>query len=280
MQNIHAHAWDQKLHFEPATVKESDLSRGYPIDLTVDFNAFMKDMEPFDRVAVFGLKGRLTGYWVPDQFVADFVARAPEKLVGFASADPTQKCCMEELKFAVEKLKLRGLKMGPIYAGFDPRDDRARPVYKYCQESGVPILFHSGTTYNRAATLGHSRPWLFDEVARDFPALKIVLAHLGHPWCEECLVTIRKHPNMYADVAALYYRPWQFYNAMVAAQEYKVLGKLVFGTDYPFTKSADSIAGVRNVNHVAAQSGLPKVSEQAIEEILERDTFGLLGIGK
>jgi hypothetical protein len=85
---------------------------------------------------------------------------------------------------------------------------------------------------------------------------------------------------MYADVAALYYRPWQFYNAMVAAQEYKVLGKLVFGTDYPFTKSADSIAGVRNVNHVAAQSGLPKVSEQAIEEILERDTFGLLGIGK
>ncbi len=82
MQNIHTHAWHQSKHFEPATVKETDLSRGYPIDLTVDFDAFVKDCEPFEKVAVFGLKGRLTGYWVPDQYVADFVAKAPEKLVG------------------------------------------------------------------------------------------------------------------------------------------------------------------------------------------------------
>jgi len=278
MQNIHTHAWHQSKHFEPATVKESDLSRGYPIDLTVDFDAFLKDCEPFEKVGVFGLKGRLTGYWVPDQYVADFVAKAPKKLVGFASCDPTQPAYLEELRFAVETLGLKGLKMGPIYAGFDPRDDRCVPVYKFCQERGLPIIFHTGTTFNRVATLEFSRPWLFDEVATRFPDLRIVLAHLGHPWCEECLVTIRKHPHMYADIAALYYRPWQFYNAMVVAQEYKVLGKLVFGTDYPFTKSVDSINGVRNLNHVVGSSGLPRVSEAAIEEILQRDTFGLLGI--
>ena len=280
MQNIHAHTWNQDLHFAPATVKETDLSRGSPVDLTVGFDAFSKDMEPFERVAVFGLKGRLTGYWVDDQYVADFAAKAPEKLVGFASCDPTQKGCMEELRFAIEQLKLKGLKMGPIYAGFDPRDGRCDAVYKYCQERGVPIIFHAGTTFNRLAPLEYSRPWLFDEVARKYGGLKIVLAHLGHPWCDECLVTIRKHPNMYADIAALYYRPWQFYNAMVAAQEYNVLGKLVFGTDYPFTKATDSIDGVRNLNHVIAGSGLPRVSPQAVEEIIQRDAFGLLGIGR
>jgi hypothetical protein len=65
---------------------------------------------------------------------------------------------------------------------------------------------------------------------------------------------------------------------MLAAQEYKVMGKLLFGTDYPFTRAADSIGGVRNVNAVAGSSGLPRVSEAAVEELLERDAFALLGI--
>jgi hypothetical protein len=58
MQNVHAHAWDQDLHFAPETVHEADISRGYPIDLTVQFDASMADMEPFDGVIVFGMKSR------------------------------------------------------------------------------------------------------------------------------------------------------------------------------------------------------------------------------
>jgi hypothetical protein len=46
MQNIHAHAWDEALHLDPATVREADLSRGYRLDLTVRFDAFMEDMAP------------------------------------------------------------------------------------------------------------------------------------------------------------------------------------------------------------------------------------------
>jgi len=279
MQNIHAHVWNQSLHFDPAAVRETDLSRGYPLDLTVRFEAFMEDMAPFERVVVFGLKGRATGYWVPDEFVAEFVQRAPEKLVGFASCDPTQAGCVEGLRHAIEQLGLVGVKMGPIYANFDPRDEGCYPVYEYCQSRGVPIMFHTGTTFNHAARLEFGRPWLFDEVAIRYPGLRICLAHVGHPFCEECLVVIRKHPHVYADIAALYYRPWQFYNLMIAAQEYRVTHKLLFGTDYPFTKASESIEGVRAVNGIMGDSGLPRVSESAMEEILERDAFGLLGIG-
>ena len=278
MQNIHAHTMDQRLHLRPETVKETDLSRGFPIDMTVHFDRFMEDSKPFDRVAVFGLKARLTGYWVPDAYVADFVARAPGKLAGFASCDPTQAGYMDELKEAVETLRLVGLKMAPVYAGFDPRDPICDPVYRYCQENGIPILFHAGTTFNRLATLGFSRPWLFDEIAIRYPGLKMVLAHLGHPWCDECMVVIRKHPNLFADIAALYYRPWQFYNSMIIAQEYRVTHKLLFGTDYPFTSAADSISGLRNINNVTGGAALPRVSEQVIQDILDRDAFALLGL--
>ena len=278
MQNIHTHAWDQSLHIAEATAREADLSRGHPLDLTVRFDDFMRDMEPFERVVVFGLKARRTGYWVPDDFIAEFVARAPEKLVGFASCDPTQPGHLDELKRAMEELGLRGVKMGPAYAGFDPRDDVCAPVYGYCQSAGLPILFHTGTTFNREAMLAYSRPWLFDEVAMRYPELRMVLAHLGHPFCGECLAVIRKHPHLYADIAALYYRPWQFYNAMMLAQEYNVTHKLLFGTDHPFAGGRESIEGVRAVNGVTGGAPLPAVSADLIDAILERDAFNLLGL--
>lgn len=278
MQNIHAHTWDQTLHLQAATVREADLSRGYPLDLTVGFDAFMADMARFDRVVVFGMKARRTGYWVPDEYVAKFVAGAPHKMVGFAACDPTQGGYMDELVHAVEDLGLAGLKLGPIYAGFDPRDDRCRSVYEYCQDRSIPILFHTGTTFNREAPLGFSRPWLFDEVAIEYPGLRMVLAHLGHPFYDECLAVIRKHPHVYADIAALHYRPWQFYNMMILAQEYKVTHKLLFGTDYPFAMANESIEGVRNVNRIIGDSSLPRVSAELIEQILDRDALALLGI--
>jgi predicted TIM-barrel fold metal-dependent hydrolase len=278
VQNVHTHAWDQSLHIAEATAREADLSRGYPLDLTVHFDAFMRDMEPFERIVVFGLKAMRTGYWVPDDFIADFVARAPQKLVGFASCDPTQPGHVNELERAVKDLGLRGVKMGPAYAGFDPRDERCAPVYACCQAAGIPIIFHTGTTFNREAMLAFSRPWLFDEVAMRFPELRIVLAHLGHPWHAECLAVIRKHPHLYADIAALYYRPWQFYNMMVLAQEYKVTHKLLFGTDYPFAGAKQSVDGVRGVSDTIGGAGLPAVQADLIESILERDAFSLLGL--
>jgi len=278
MQNVHSHTWDQALHFQPETIVESEISRGYPLDLTVRIDAFLEEMAPFDKVLVFGLKARLTGFWVPDEYVAAFVAQAPDKLIGLASCDPTQPQAMEELRHGLGALGLAGVKMGPIYAGFDPRDPRCDPIYAHCQANGYPVIFHTGTTFNRAAPLGVSRPWLFDDVAIRYPELRMVLAHVAHPFSEECLVVIRKHPHVYADIAAIYYRPWQFYNTMVIAQEYKVTHKLLFGTDYPFAGTADSIAGLRDVNALVVGTRLPRVSHEVIEGILERDSLSLLGL--
>ncbi len=278
MQDIHTHAWSQPAHMADFFIKEAEIARGRPFDLSVYFEPFMAASEPCDKVVVFGGKARLNGLWVPDDFVANFVARAPHKLLGFAACDPTQPEHMDELRHSIDTLKLRGVKMMPMYAGCDPRDARCDAVYAFCQSRGLPILFHSGTTFNSRAPLGLTRPWLWDEVAAKFPALRMVLAHVGHPFCDECLVVIRKHPNVYADISALHYRPWQFYNMLIAAQEYHVTHKLLFGTDYPFTNAVDSIDGLRNVNRFTEGSALPRVSRETIEGILNRDSFALLNL--
>lgn len=280
MQNIHSHVWSQEEHFTPQMIAEAQIARGgEPVDLTVRFDALMQDVEPFEKVVIFGLKARLSGVWVPDEYVAALAAQ-DDKLYGFASCDPTQPDYVEELHDALEDLGLCGLKMGPIYAGFDPRDPRCDVAYRYCEDHGLPIVFHTGTTFNQAAPLGVSRPWLFDEVAIRHPELRMVLAHVGHPFSGECLAVIRKHPHVYADISAIFYRPWQFYNTMILAQEYGVTHKLLFGTDYPFARGQESIDGLRHVNAVIGTATLPRVSEEVIEGILTRDAFALLGIAE
>lgn len=91
-------------------------------------------------------------------------------------------------------------------------------------------------------------------------------------------MVIRKHPHIYADISALFYRPWQFYNMLIAAQEYNVTSKLLFGTDYPFAKAAESILGLQNANHIIGNSELPRVTAATIDGILYRDALTLLGL--
>ena len=110
-------------------------------------------------------------------------------------------------------------------------------------------------------------------MALRFPDLKIVLAHMGHPWHEECIVLIRKQPSVYAEVSGVHHRPWWFYNMLVAAQEYQVTDKIFFGTDFPIFGVAESIRGLRAANEVIGDSGLPQVSEETIERILHSNPF-------
>jgi predicted TIM-barrel fold metal-dependent hydrolase len=84
---------------------------------------------------------------------------------------------------------------------------------------------------------------------------------------------------MYSDISALYYRPWQFYNALVSAMEYGVLERLLFGSDYPFTTPESTAAALRKVNEMVEGTHLPRIPEAKLEAMIHRDTLDLLAIG-
>jgi predicted TIM-barrel fold metal-dependent hydrolase len=262
---------------DPSFLEELQAARpGVKLEINVDFDQYMRAMEPCDRAICFGLRGLLTGLHVPNEHTADFVARAPEKLIGFMSLDPSEQSWLDDFERGRADLKLKGVKLGPMYAGFDPTDRKLDPLYSGCVRHNLPVLFHMGTSFVRFGPLEFSRPILIDTVARRFPDLKVIIAHLGHPWEGETIAVIRKHANVYADVSALHYRPWQFYHSMMLAQEYGTIHKIFFGSDYPFTTPAASLEGIRNLNRFCAGSALPRVSEQAIEEMIHRDAIRLL----
>ena len=107
------------------------------------------------------------------------------------------------------------------------------------------------------------------------PDLKMIMAHMAHPWFEECIVVARKQPNVYCEVSALFYRPWQFWNILIAAQEYRITerDKIFWGTDFPFAGVRESIDGLRNINKQVEGTSLPRVSAETIERILHSNPF-------
>ena len=243
--DVHTHIWKYPDHIDECFIDDLKIARpGVPINIAVEFDDFMSAMEPCDKVMCFGLRALHTGLHMPNDYVAEFVARAPAKLVGFMSIDPNEPGYVEDFEHSLHDLKLSGVKLGPIYAAFDPNDARMDHIYAQAVKHNLPVLYHVGTSFVRQGPLKWTRPYLIDEVARRYPDLKIILAHLGHPWEGECIAVVRKHPNVYADLSAIYYRPWQFYNSMMLAQEYGIQHKILFGTDYPFTTVNASLAEI------------------------------------
>lgn len=119
------------------------------------------------------------------------------------------------------------------------------PIYDHCVAHDLPLTMHMGTTFARNAPLELGHAIHVEPVALRYPELKIILAHMGHPWYEDAIAVVRKQPNVYAEVSALHYRPWQFWNIMISAQEYLVTDKIFFGTDFPFATVEESLAGIR-----------------------------------
>ena len=146
---------------------------------------------------------------------------APERLLFLAAVDPAQRNCMEELERCHHDLGAVGVKLAPLYQNVHPGDKRYCEVYRYCERHGLPVLFHAGTSFVGGTLLDYSRPAHFDAVAVEFPELRLVLAHLGHPWEGETIAVIRRHPHVFADLSALYYRPWLFYNSLRLLVEYR-----------------------------------------------------------
>jgi predicted TIM-barrel fold metal-dependent hydrolase len=213
-----------------------------------------------------------------NDLTAEFVRANPARRIGFASVHPDAPGAVEELERAVGDLGLRGIKLGPNYQNFEPLSASALRLYDWAASRRLPILFHQGASPIRAAPLRYAHPLAMDEIAIRFPELRIVMAHLGHPWQADTITVIRKHPNVYADVSANFYRPWSFYSAMRIATEWNVLPKLLLGSDYPIATPAETIAGLRALNDIPRRAGLPEIPDDAIEAIIERESLALLGL--
>jgi predicted TIM-barrel fold metal-dependent hydrolase len=290
--DVHTH-----LPSHPESVPESDeiemtIHRsGTPVAFSHTVEEYLKDMEPVDKAFVFGIadrpwkqgerRNRIAGW--PAHFnhndVASATAKAaPDKIIPFMSLHPLAEDVNEEYDRAVGELGCRGIKMGGNYQDFDPNGDAAYRLYARLEHDGIPIIWHMGTSPFAAAPLEYAHPLAYDQVATAFPRLKMVLAHLGHPWHQDTLSVVRKHENVYADISANFYRPYSYWKGMRLFFEWGVTDKIFFATDWPVATPTENMAGIRAIHDFAREHSMPAIPEEVIEGIINRNAVGILGL--
>jgi predicted TIM-barrel fold metal-dependent hydrolase len=161
-------------------------------------------------------------------------------LIPFASIDPHKgKLGIREAKRLIaEYPSLRGFKFHPNTQAFWPNDRAHYALYDVIAQAGKIALFHSGQTGIGAGMPGgggvrlkYSNPMALDDVAADFPALNIILAHPSFPWQEEALAVATHKPNVYIDLSG--WSPKYFPEILVRYTNTLLREKMLFGSDFP-----------------------------------------------
>src|SRR5579885_622854 len=172
---------------------------------------------------------------VHDYFV-NLCKHSPDRLLPCGSVDPVYSGDLirdaEDLLF---RRKIRLLKVHGPHALFAPDDYlRDKPmlgkVYALAEEHGIPVMFHTGTSIFPGARSKYGHPMPIDDIAIDFPKLKIIMAHGGRPlWMAEAVFLLRRHENVYMDTSGI--PPKLLLQYFPRIEE--IADKVMFGSDWP-----------------------------------------------
>ncbi|MFC7304021.1 amidohydrolase family protein [Streptomyces monticola] len=176
---------------------------------------------------------------VPNEEIAETAAAHSDVLIPFASLDPFRgKAAVRQARRLVEEYGVRGFKFHPSIQGFFPNDRLAYGLYEVIEETGTIALFHTGQTGIGAGLPGgggirlkYSNPLHVDDVAADFPHLKIILAHPSFPWQDEALAVATHKPGVHIDLSG--WSPKYFPPQLVKYANSLLQDKVLFGSDFP-----------------------------------------------
>jgi uncharacterized protein len=162
---------------------------------------------------------------------------------------------LREISEYLEEGLVKGIKLYPGYEPFYPHDNRLQVVYDLAVEHDVPVMFHSGDTYTPKGKVRYAHPLHIDDVAVDYPDLKIVICHVGNPWIRDCMEVVYKNANVFADFSGLVlgdfsdkfekYMKTQLEEMILYAGEPKYL---LYGTDWPISTMRSYIAFMKQLD--------------------------------
>jgi predicted TIM-barrel fold metal-dependent hydrolase len=190
-------------------------------------------------------------YRQDNDVVAAIVKRHPQLFVGFAAVDAADgMSAVNELKRSVETLGLRGLNLQPFASRLHPNDKKFYPLYLKCLEYGIPVTIHTGINYSSDRTLDYGRPLHVDEVACDFPGLRIVLNHGGWPWVNESVAIARKHKSVFVEIGGIapkyLAKPNSGWEMLLSFADNLLQDQVLFATDsmIPFKRAVEEASAL------------------------------------
>jgi len=210
----------------------------------------------------------------PVEEVAELAAENDDVLIPFASIDPWKgKMGVREARRLVREFGIKGFKFHPTMQGFYPNDRMAYVLYEAIQDEGAVALFHTGQTGvgsgmpgGNGMRLKFSNPMYLDDVAVDFPDLRIIAAHPSFPWQEEALAVAQHKPNVYIDLSG--WSPKYFPPILVKYANSILKKKVLFGSDWPMISPEKWLGAFENID----------IKDELRPDILKNNAARLLGL--
>ncbi|MFQ5817209.1 MAG: amidohydrolase family protein [Terriglobia bacterium] len=171
-----------------------------------------------------------------NEWAARYCSAFPDRLIPFGSVDPWQDEGVEaEMERLIATLRLPALKLHPPHQLVYPNQYRngltaLETIYRKAEQANMVVMIHTGTSIFAGARNIYADPIYVDDVAVDFPRLRLILAHGGRPlWMETAVFLIRRHPNVYMDISSIPPQNLLKYFPSLEALAEKVL----WGSDWP-----------------------------------------------
>jgi predicted TIM-barrel fold metal-dependent hydrolase len=193
-------------------------------------------------------RGLICAWWGPhgplisNDEVSSIIKRFPDRFIGIASVNLFKPMdAIRELRRCVKDMGFKGLRIVQWLWNLPPTDRRYYPLYSECIELDIPICLQVGHTGPLCPSEpGRPIPYI-DEVAIDFPELRIVCGHIGYPWTTEMIAVATKHTNVFIDTSA--YTAKRYPVELVEYLKKHGRKKVLFGTNYPMITPAKCLEG-------------------------------------
>ena len=225
---------------------------------------------------VFTVDERLTGRpALSNDQIAEFAGENSDIAIAFASVDPTRgPQAVSEAKRLIASGGIAGFKLHPPLQQFHPNDKMAYPFYEVINAAKLPVIFHTGHSGigtgmpgGGGIRLKYGNPMEIDDVAVDFPDMKIILAHPSFPWQDEAISVCLHKPQVYIDLSG--WSPKYFSPTLIQYANTLLKKKMLFGSDYPL------IAPDRWLKDFEAIA----IRDEVRPLILKENAVRLLGLG-
>jgi len=168
-------------------------------------------------------------------FAARYASAAPERLIPYGGVHPRFTTDPEGQVEELLQLGTRILKIHPPHQVFPANAytmglEALGRIYRRCEERGMPVTIHTGTSIFPGARCKYGRPMELDDVALDFPDLRIIMAHGGRPlWMDEAFFVLRRHKNVVLEISGIPPRKLLEYFPRLEA----IGDRVIWGTDWP-----------------------------------------------
>ena len=209
-----------------------------------------------------------------NDYVVEYAKADRERLLPFGSVHPRFTPDPERaIRRLIREDRVAGIKIHPPHQLFEPNAyvDGSMPalriLYEEAADARIPVMVHTGTSVFPGARSKFGNPLAVDDVAVDFPDLTIILAHGGRPfWCEEAFFVIRRHRNVYFDVASI--PPKRLLHYFPRLEE--IADKTLFGSDWPGPGVPGIAANLKAIRSL-------RISAAAKRRILVENAAGIFG---